>query len=104
MQPLRAREVVIVRGCLVREVTPRCPVGVSIIIESDCKCAVGWVNGEGAAAIGRNLDLIVEIRELLHRNSPRISVSFVPRSSNVAADLLAKLGPIRGVDQVVWRS
>ncbi|KAK4856094.1 hypothetical protein QYF36_014035 [Acer negundo] len=47
---------------------------------------------------------ILEIRDFLRSNGPKVLVRFVPRSSNVAADLLAKLGVLSGLAQVIWRS
>ncbi|KAK4846819.1 hypothetical protein QYF36_022289 [Acer negundo] len=81
-----------------------CPDMLSITIESYCKCVVRWVNGVRVVDNVRNLDNILEIREFLHRNAPRVLVKFVPRSSKVVADILAKLGALSGLDQVVWRS
>ncbi|KAI9177358.1 hypothetical protein LWI28_014140 [Acer negundo] len=81
-----------------------CPDMLSITIESYCKCVVRWVNGVRVVDNVRNLDNILEIREFLHRNALRVLVKFVPRSSKVVADILAKLGALSGLDQVVWRS
>ena len=80
-----------------------CPEGYSILIESDCSGDVREINGGGAVVSVRNLESILKIRELLRRNAPRLSSCYVPRSCNVTADILAKLGAISGLDQVVWQ-
>ncbi|KAI9175055.1 hypothetical protein LWI28_026741 [Acer negundo] len=93
----------ILKACKLGE-SGNCPAGVSIVIKIDCKCAIRWVNMVGAVDNARNLDSIFEIRKLLCRNSLRVSVKCVPRNSNVAMDLLTKLGALSGLDQVVWSS
>ncbi|KAK1550704.1 hypothetical protein Q3G72_023435 [Acer saccharum] len=70
-------------------VSVKCPTEQRIIIESNSKSSVSWVNG--AAGIGnvKNLDSILDIREILKRE-PKVSVHLVPRNGNVVANLLAK--------------
>ncbi|KAK1581656.1 hypothetical protein Q3G72_007763 [Acer saccharum] len=48
------------------------------------------------------LDIILEIREILSRLKPKVVVRFINRSSNVAADFLAKQGVFNGVVQMGW--
>ncbi|KAK3219107.1 hypothetical protein Dsin_013077 [Dipteronia sinensis] len=73
-----------------------------IIIESDSKSAVSWVNGDAGFGNVRSMNMILDIREILSRNESKILVQFVPRSGNVSANLLAKLGFLCGLNQEVW--
>ncbi|KAK3217812.1 hypothetical protein Dsin_011782 [Dipteronia sinensis] len=79
-----------------------CPVSKRIIIESDSKSAVSWVNGVNGVGNVRLMDVILDIRDILSRNASRIKVQFVSISGNVSVDLLAKLGALSGLVQEVW--
>ncbi|KAK1575441.1 hypothetical protein Q3G72_005499 [Acer saccharum] len=79
-----------------------CPTNLSVIIESDSSSVVSWVNSvEGVGHI-RFSDTILEIREILFRLKPKVSVRFVNSGNNAAADFLAKQGAINGLVQLVW--
>ncbi|KAK4845958.1 hypothetical protein QYF36_011197 [Acer negundo] len=93
----------IVKACELCD-SDNCPTGHSIIIESDCKSVVRWVNRVDDVGNIRNLESSLEITEFLRRNAPKVLVRFVPRSRNVATNLLAKLGALSGLVKVVWRS
>ncbi|KAK1583559.1 hypothetical protein Q3G72_024995 [Acer saccharum] len=79
-----------------------CPTDLSVIIESDSRSAVSWVNDDVGVGHIRFLDIILEIREILSRLKPKVVVRFINRSSNVAADFLAKQGVFNGVVQMGW--
>ncbi|KAK3220388.1 hypothetical protein Dsin_014358 [Dipteronia sinensis] len=78
-----------------------CPTGVNIVIESDSRSAISWVNGVRPGNI-QLLDFLLEIKEIMIRLKPKISISFVARSGNAAADFLAKQGAASGLSQVAW--
>ncbi|TXG65706.1 hypothetical protein EZV62_006981 [Acer yangbiense] len=69
---------------------------------SDSSSAVSWVNGDEGVGHIRFLDIILEIREILSGLKPKVSVRYVNRSNNVAADFLAKQGALNGLDQMGW--
>ncbi|KAK1560827.1 hypothetical protein Q3G72_031317 [Acer saccharum] len=83
-------------------VLDKCPTDVKVIIESDSKAAVSWVNGVGGVGNVRFLDSIMEIKDILFRCKPNLVVQYVPKSGNDAADFLAKQGALSGLVQVAW--
>ncbi|TXG46574.1 hypothetical protein EZV62_027928 [Acer yangbiense] len=91
----------ILQGCQLCS-SDHCPTTCSVIIESDSKRAVSWVNGIGGVSNVKLLDSIMEIKEILARLGSKVVVRFVPRSGNVAADFLAKQGAASGLSQVAW--
>ncbi|KAK1582269.1 hypothetical protein Q3G72_013406 [Acer saccharum] len=91
----------ILKACKLCE-SANCPFDVDIIIESDSKSTVSWVNGKGGVGNVKLMESILNIREFLHRFGARVLVQYVPRSGNVSADLLAKLGALSEMVQEVW--
>ncbi|KAK1562591.1 hypothetical protein Q3G72_014539 [Acer saccharum] len=79
-----------------------CPFDVRIIIESDSMVAVSWVNGNSGVGNVSLMDYILDIKEIVAKCKPRLSVTHVYRTSNVAADFLSKQGGVSYLDQVVW--
>ncbi|KAK1557258.1 hypothetical protein Q3G72_021177 [Acer saccharum] len=80
------------------------PSGIGVIIESNSSLVVLWVNGAEGVGQVRFLDSILEIREILYRLNPKVSVRFVNRRGNVAAGFLGKQGALHGLVQLVWSS
>ncbi|KAK3227024.1 hypothetical protein Dsin_006886 [Dipteronia sinensis] len=74
----------------------------NIIIESDSKSVVSWVNREGGVGNVRLLDAIMDIKDILARLSPKVLVQFVPRSANVFVEFLAKQGAFSGLVREGW--
>ncbi|KAK1563741.1 hypothetical protein Q3G72_032022 [Acer saccharum] len=105
--PSAAAEVeAILKACQCCE-SVNCPAGVPVVIESDSMSAISWVNGvNGVDGVGnvRFLESIMEIREIFSKLKSKVVVRFVPRSSNAAADFIAKQGDVNGLDQMVWAS
>ncbi|KAK0596426.1 hypothetical protein LWI29_015578 [Acer saccharum] len=93
----------ILRACQCCEMD-NCPNDLPVIIESDSSSAVSWVNGVEGVGHVRFMESILEIREILSRLKPRVSVRFVPRKGNAAADFLAKQGAVNGRVQLAWAS
>ena len=79
-----------------------CPTGLSINIESDSKVAVAWVNGEDGVGNICLMDYILDIKDILLNCRPRLTVNFISRSGNMAADFLAKQWAVSMVSQEVW--
>ncbi|TXG72707.1 hypothetical protein EZV62_001286 [Acer yangbiense] len=86
----------------IEEASGGCPTDVKVIIESDSKAAVSWVNGVGGVGNVRFLDSILEIKEILFRLKPKLVFQFIPRSGNAATDFLVKMGAMSGLVQEVW--
>ncbi|KAK3229861.1 hypothetical protein Dsin_001742 [Dipteronia sinensis] len=70
-----------------------------IVIKSDSKSVVAWVNGLEGIGNVKNMDPILEIKEIIKQNK-KISILFTPRSGNVFANILA--GSLTGLVQTVW--
>ena len=83
-------------------VNDKCPADVNIIMESDSMEAVAWVTGVGGVGNVRILDYILDIKEILFKCRPRLSVKSISRGVNVAADFLAKQGAMNGLVQEAW--
>ncbi|KAK1556252.1 hypothetical protein Q3G72_001492 [Acer saccharum] len=83
-------------------VSDMCPTDVNITIESDSMVAVAWVNGVDGVGNVKFLDCILDIKEILLKCKPRLSVKCVSRSVNAAADFLAKQGAVSSLVQEVW--
>ncbi|KAK3218963.1 hypothetical protein Dsin_012933 [Dipteronia sinensis] len=79
-----------------------CPSDVRIIIESDSVVAVAWGNGTSGVGNVSLMDYILDIKEIVAKCKPRLSVIHVSRITNVAADFLTKQGAMTRLDQVVW--
>ncbi|KAK1566978.1 hypothetical protein Q3G72_006851 [Acer saccharum] len=54
--------------------------------------AIAWVNGAGGVGNVSFMDHILDIKEIMFKCKPRLSVKFVSKCSNAAADFLAKQG------------
>ncbi|KAK2653766.1 hypothetical protein Ddye_013622 [Dipteronia dyeriana] len=63
---------VILKACELYE-KESCPAVNRIIIESDSKSVVSWTNGGVGVGNVRMMDIIMDIREILSRNSPKRS-------------------------------
>ncbi|KAK4849185.1 hypothetical protein QYF36_021910 [Acer negundo] len=61
--------------------------------------SVAWVNGAGGVGNVSFMYYILDIKEILFKCKPRLSVKFVSRCSNAAADFLAKQGAASGLVQ-----
>ncbi|KAK1562268.1 hypothetical protein Q3G72_009110 [Acer saccharum] len=57
--------------------------------------AVAWVNGNSGVGNVSLMDYILDIKEVVAKCKPRLSVTHVSRTTNVAADFLAKQGGSR---------
>ncbi|KAK3212212.1 hypothetical protein Dsin_016918 [Dipteronia sinensis] len=79
----------------------QCPTYVNVIIESNSKSAVSWVNGVGVGNI-QFLESLLEIKDVLHRLNPRVSVRYATRNGNAIADFLAKQGDATSLKQDAW--
>ncbi|KAK3223312.1 hypothetical protein Dsin_010337 [Dipteronia sinensis] len=91
----------ILKACQLCELV-NCPPNHNIIIESDSKSAVSWMNGEGGVRNVKLLEAIMDIKDILARLAPKVLVQFVPRRANVSADFLAKQGALSGLVQEGW--
>ncbi|KAK1571922.1 hypothetical protein Q3G72_024947 [Acer saccharum] len=80
------------------------PIGRLVVIESDSLSAVSWVNGVVGVGNVRFVEAILEIREILCRLKPRVTIRFISRSGNAVADFLAKQGAVNSLDQLAWVS
>ncbi|TXG60968.1 hypothetical protein EZV62_012331 [Acer yangbiense] len=67
-----------------------CPSDIRIIIESDSMATVAWVNGNSGVGNVSLMDYILDIKEIVAKCKPRLSVTHVSRTTNVVADFLAK--------------
>ncbi|KAK2648314.1 hypothetical protein Ddye_015803 [Dipteronia dyeriana] len=74
--------------------------GKSIVINSDSRAAVSWINNEDLGNINFS-HLIYDIRNILLRLG-KTTVEFSSRASNSLADTLAKQGSAREEDVLVW--
>ncbi|KAI9154008.1 hypothetical protein LWI28_019695 [Acer negundo] len=92
----------ILKACML-VASPNCPTGFHVIIESDSKSVVAWVNNVVGIGNVKNMDAILDIREIIKRVG-FIKVQFVPRSDNTTADVLAKLRSLSCLVQEVWDS
>ncbi|TXG65587.1 hypothetical protein EZV62_006862 [Acer yangbiense] len=72
------------------------------IKSSDSMVASAWVNGTGGVGNVSLMEYIMDIKDLMANCISWLSVTHVSRSSNAAADFLAKQGAIGRLDQVVW--
>ena len=75
-------------------------IGKQILICSDSKVAVNWVNGSGFGSL-KHLNLIYDIRSILSFLG-NTTIIFNPRSTNSFADFLAKKGSCSVGDMVQW--
>ncbi|KAK3212018.1 hypothetical protein Dsin_016724 [Dipteronia sinensis] len=74
-------------------------VGRNLVIESDSKIAVSWINGKGIGSFN-HVNSIYDIRNKLKLVGGE--VKFRSRDSNKFADRLAKLGYIKKGDFFEW--
>ena len=72
----------------------------SIVVISDSKTAVSWINGSGVGS-WMHVHQILEIRNLLGCLS-KAHVEFESRESNSFADMLAKKGAAGEDDVLIW--
>ncbi|KAK3224934.1 hypothetical protein Dsin_004796 [Dipteronia sinensis] len=79
-----------------------CPSDVRIIIESDSMVVVAWVNGTSGVGNVSLMDYILDIKEIVAKCKPRLSVIHVSRITNFDANFLGKQGAMTRLDQVVW--
>ncbi|KAK1587159.1 hypothetical protein Q3G72_010236 [Acer saccharum] len=71
-----------------------------IIIISDSKNAVSWINGDGFGLLDM-VNFIFDIRQLLS-SMGSLSIKFMPRGSNYLADSLAKVGSSSREECLEW--
>ncbi|KAK1583829.1 hypothetical protein Q3G72_027313 [Acer saccharum] len=71
-----------------------------IFIECDSKEVVDWVNGVSGVGNMQLMGAVLDIREVLARCGQRVVVRHVAWHRNIAADFLAKLGAISGLNQL----
>ena len=74
--------------------------GSDVVIESDSMVAVAWVNGIDTV-VWRYLSIYNEIQNLLC-HCRLVSVRHISRSSNGAADFLAKSGVDQEIPLLAW--
>ncbi|KAK0596186.1 hypothetical protein LWI29_035242 [Acer saccharum] len=101
MEDSNADEILVIhRACQLCASVPEF-VEKEIIIASDSKTAVSWVNNHDVIGSLRHVQIIYDNCNFLH-NLHGTSVVFNPRSSNSFADKLAKSGSNMGADKLEW--